>query len=499
MSSGADGFEETLDPECWDELRQLGHRMLDDMFTYFEELRNGPVWQPMPESVRERFRAPLPVEPQGSEQVYADFRDMVLPYVTGNAHPRFWGWVCGNGSGMAMLAEMLAAGINSSVDGFDDAGTYVETQVINWLKPMLQYPATASGILVSGCSVANFVALAVARNSLPGHRIKADGLPGMSPLTVYGSTESHYSIQRAVQLLGLGTQAFRAVPVDADYRIDLRAVESTIEEDRAAGKSPLCLVGTAGTVNTGAIDDLDGLADIAARHGIWFHVDGAFGAWAMLSPAQRHRLSGLERADSVAFDLHKWMYFPYEAGCVLVRSGADHREAFSYSASYMTAATKGLAAGRAQHFTEYGPELSRGFRALKIWMGLKEQGADKFRRLIEQNIAQAGYLAELVSAAPDLELLAPVSLNVVCLRYCGSGAADDEVVDDEVLNDMNRELLVQLQEGGIAVPSHTVLGGRYAIRVAITNHRSQRGDFDALVRELRRLGRDLEARTPERR
>jgi glutamate/tyrosine decarboxylase-like PLP-dependent enzyme len=316
----------------------------------------------------------------------------------------------------------------------------------------------------------------------------------MAPLTVYGSTESHSSIQRAIQLLGLGTQAFRAVPVGADYRIDLRAVESAIEEDHEAGRSPLCLVGTVGTVNTGAIDDLDGLADIAARHEIWFHVDGAFGAWAMLSPGQRHRLSGLERADSVAFDLHKWMYFPYDAGCVLVRSGQDHREAFSYSASYMAAATRGLAAGRAQQFTEYGPELSRGFRALKIWMGLKEQGADKFRRLIEQNIAQAGYLAELVRAAPDLELLAPASLNVVCLRYRGSGAADDLA-----LNDLNSELLVQLQEGGIAVPSHTMLGGRYAIRLAIANHRSQRGDFEALVREVRRLGREIEARTPERR
>jgi aromatic-L-amino-acid decarboxylase len=488
VSGTAEGIEETLDPKSWDELRRLGHQMVDDMFTYFEGLRDRPVWQPMPESARSRFREPLPVEPQGAERAYSDFLDLVLPYATGNAHPRFWGWVCGNGTGMAMLAEMLAAGIDSSVDGFDDAGTHVEAQVVRWCTTMLGYRPAASGILVSGCSMANFVGLAVARNNHRGYDIKNEGLPGTSPLTVYGSVESHSSIQRAVQLLGLGTRAFTKIPVDADYRVDLRALESAIEKDRAAGKVPLCVVGTAGTVNTGAIDDLDGLADIAARNNIWFHVDGAFGACAAISPELRHLLHGLDRADSVAFDLHKWMYFPYEAGCALVRSDAEHRAAFRYDAAYMAPATRGLSAARSQQFTEYGPQLSRGFRALKIWMGIKEQGIDKFRRLIEQNVAQASYLAGLVSAAADLELLAPVPLNVVCLRYRGTGTADQEE-----LNMLNRELLIRLQESGVAVASHTILDGRFAIRVAITNHRSERADFELFVREVRRLGSELTA------
>jgi aromatic-L-amino-acid decarboxylase len=483
-----DDVEETLDPGSWDDLRKLGHRMLDDMFAYQEGLRDGPVWQPMPDAVRQRFRESLPVKPQGAEHVYADFRSLVLPYVTGNAHPRFWGWVCGNGGGISMLAEMLAAAINSSVDGFDDSGTHVEAQVIEWCKAMIGYRAEASGILVSGCSTANFVGLAVARNSRHDADIKNQGLSGVGPFTVYGSTETHSSVEKAVQLLGLGGQALRRAPVDENYRVDLRALESAIERDRAEGKVPLCIVGTAGTVNTGAIDDINGLADIAARQDVWFHLDGAFGICAALSPRLRPLVAGLERADSIAFDLHKWMYFPYEAGCALVRSDSEHRAAFKYDAPYMAPATRGLAAAPSQQFTEYGLQLSRGFRALKIWMGIKEQGIDKFRRLIEQNVAQARYLARLIEDSPSLELLAPVPLNVVCLRYRPHDSATEEE-----LNALNRELLIRLQESGVAVPSHTILGDRYAIRVAITNHRSRNSDFELLVRETEKLGRELSA------
>lgn len=475
--------EESLDPESWSELRELGHRMVDDMFDYLAGLRDRPVWQPMPDELRARLRQPPPDEPQGAQRAYADFRTLVLPYVTGNAHPRFWGWVCGQGSGMAMLAEMLAGAVNSSVDGFDDAGTQVEAQVIEWCKTILGYRDEATGILLSGGSMANFVGLAVARNNCDAVAAKRSGLSGTPPLTVYASAETHSSVQKSVQLLGLGTEALRKIPVDERYRVRLPALAAAIDVDRAAGRVPLCIVGNAGTVNTGAIDDLAGLADIAEREGVWFHVDGAFGACAAISATLRPRLAGLERADSLAFDLHKWMYFPYEAGCTLVRSDAEHRAAFQYDAPYMAPAARGLAAARNQQFTEYGPQLSRGFRALKIWMGLKEQGVDKFRRLIEQNVRQAAYLAELVTAAPELELLAPVELNVVCLRYRGIGG-----LGDDRLNDINRELLSRLQEGGIVVPSHTVLDGRFALRAAITNHRSRREDFELFVEEVRKVG-----------
>lgn len=475
--------EETLDPGSWAELRELGHRMVDDMFTYVETLRDRPVWQPMPDALRARLREGLPRQAQGAARAYQDFQELVLPYVTGNAHPRFWGWVCGQGTGLSMLAELLAGAVNSSVDGFDDAGTQVEAQVIDWCKELLGFPASASGILLSGCSMANFVGLAVARNNLPGAAIKQLGLADGPQLTVYGSTETHSSVQKAVQLLGLGTEALRRIPVDEHCRVDVVALEAAIERDRAGGLRPMCVVGNAGTVNTGAIDDLAELADVAARQHVWFHVDGAFGACAAISPTLRPLLNGMDRADSLAFDLHKWMYFPYEAGCTLVRSDAAHRAAFGYDAAYMAPEERGLAAARNQQFTEYGPQLSRGFRALKIWLGLKEQGADKYRALIEQNVRQARYLAELVTAAPDLELLAPVSLNVVCLRYRGAGA-----LHDDQLNALNREVLGRLQEGGLVVPSHTVLNGRYAIRAAITNHRSRREDFELFAREVSAVG-----------
>ena len=241
-------------------------------------------------------------------------------------------------------------------------------------------------------------------------------------------------------------------------------------------------------MNTGAIDDLDALADLAAEQGLWYHVDGAFGACVALSPTLRPKLAGFERADSIAFDLHKWMYFPYEAGCVLVRSDAEHRAAFRYDAHYMTPSTRGLSAATSQQFTEYGPQLSRGFRALKVWMGIKEQGIDKFRRLIEQNVEQAAYLAELVEAAPELQLLADVAAERGVLPLPRRARSS---VEEDRLNALNSELLSLLQESGTAVPSHTVLEGRYAIRVAITNHRSRRADFDALVAEVLARGRVL--------
>jgi aromatic-L-amino-acid/L-tryptophan decarboxylase len=472
--------EETLDPPDWTELRALGHRMVDDMFDWMDALRDGPVWRPMPDDVRERFAGGPPEEGAGPQAAYRDFRELVLPYVTGNAHPRFWGWVCGNGTGGAMLAEMLAAGVNSSVDGFDDAGTQVETQVIDWCTEMVGYRPGASGLLLSGCSMANFVGLAVARNSLPG--VKEHGVP--AGLRVYASAQGHSSVRRAVQLLGLGTEALRTLPAGPDGGVDVTAVDAAIRADRAAGLRPMAVVGTAGTVNTGALDDLAGLADVAARHGTWFHVDGAFGALAALSPRLRPLVAGMERADSLAFDLHKWMYFPYEAGVALVRSDSAHREAFRYAAAYMTPATGGLSAARGRQFTEYGPQLSRGFRALKIWMGIKEHGVAAYRRLIEQNVEQAQYLAGLVRDSAELELLAPVPLNVVCLRYRGT-------VADADLDALNRALLVRLQESGVAVPSHTELDGRYALRVSVTNHRSRREDFDLLVDAVTGLGREL--------
>jgi aromatic-L-amino-acid/L-tryptophan decarboxylase len=477
--------EESLDPDDWDELRALGHRMVDDMLAYLRTVRDRPVWQPIPAEIRARFTGPVPREPQGAARAYADFRDYILPHPMGNIHPRFWGWVMGTGTPLGALADMLAATMNPNMGGGDHVANHVEAQVLDWCKEMLGFPMEASGLLVSGGSMANLVGLAVARNARAGFDIRQRGVRAASgPLTVYGSVEMHSSIQKAVELLGLGGDALRQVPVNAEYRIDVAALEGMLREDQSAGCRPICVVGNAGTVGTGAIDDLRGLATVAARESLWFHVDGAFGALAALVPEYRPRLAGMEVADSIAFDLHKWMYVPFEAGCTLVRDSDAHRRAFALRPDYLTHAERGLAAG-SLWFSDYGIQLTRGFRALKVWMSLKEHGLDKYARLVRQNIDQARYLAELIREAPDLELLAPVPLNVVCFRYVTPRR------DDAALDALNQELLIQLHEQGIAVPSNLTLGGRFALRVAITNQRSRREDFDLLVREVRRIGEAL--------
>ncbi|MCI0698326.1 aminotransferase class V-fold PLP-dependent enzyme [candidate division KSB1 bacterium] len=465
-------------------MRSLGHRMVDDMITYLQTLRERPAWQPIPQQVKERLHQPLPQQPEGAEVAYQDFLENVLPYPHGNIHPRYWGFVNGTGTVLGMFAEMLAAAMNPNVGGADHSAVYVERQVLDWCKEMLGYPPEASGILVSGGSMANLLGLAVARNTKTDFDIRTEGVraaPGM--MTVYCSSETHSSVQKAVELLGLGNKALRKVPMDREYRLDSAHLEKMIAEDRQAGYLPFCVVGTAGTVNTGAIDPLNRLADICRREGLWFHVDGAFGSLAALLPEMRDRLSGMARADSLAFDLHKWMYLPYEAGCVLVKSKAAHEKAFAVVPAYLAKHERGLMAGP-EWFANYGIQLTRGFRALKAWLVLKEHGLDKFRRLIRQNIAQAQYLASLVEKSESLKLLAPVPLNVVCFRFTSAR------LDEKALNELNRELLMELHERGIAVPTSTVLQGKYALRVAITNHRSRKEDFETLVREAERLGKE---------
>jgi aromatic-L-amino-acid/L-tryptophan decarboxylase len=371
--------------------------------------------------------------------------------------------------------------------GAEHTPVYVESQVIDWCKQMLGYPAEASGILVSGGSMANLIGLTVARNAHAGYDVRGKGVQAaLSRMIVYGSKEMHSSIQRSIEVLGLGSEALRSIPVNADFQIDIASLEAAIAADKAAGYFPLCVVGNAGTVNTGAFDDLNALADICQREGLWFHVDGAFGALSALSPALRHLTSGTERADSLAFDLHKWMFMPYEVACTLVRRADLHYRAFTLTPDYLKHAERGLAAGSIW-FSDYGIELSRGFRALKVWMSIKEHGIEKYARIIQQNVDQAHYLAELVDAQPNLERLAPAPLNIVCFRYQVDG------LDDAALNEFNEELLIRLHESGVAAPSYTRIDGKYAIRVAITNHRSRREDFDLLVKTVVELGQQLVA------
>jgi aromatic-L-amino-acid decarboxylase len=477
--------EQNLDPANWEELRQLGHRMVDDMMHYLQTVATRPAWQPLPTEAVEAMRQALPQSPQTAQSVYEEFLTTVLPYNKNNIHPRFWSWVEGGGTPFGMLADMLASGMNPNLAIGDHAPVYVENQVLDWCKQIFGFPSTASGVLTSGASMANITALVVARNQALSPDIKHRGLraaPGQ--LLIYGSSETHNCILKGAIVIGIGSDNFRKVPVDDDYRIRIDLLQQMIREDRAAGHLPFCIVGNAGTVNTGAIDDLAALAEIARSEKLWFHIDGAFGAVPKLLPEFKERLKGLEAADSLSFDFHKWFYVNYEVAAVLIRDAAAHRDAFSSPANYLTSHERGLAGGP-EPLSNYGMELSRGFRALKVWMLLKQHGIRKYEQLVRQNIEQAQYLARRVAEIPELELTAAVSLNIVCYRY------NPGHLDDQSLNALNKELLQRLQEQGIATPSYTVLNGCYTIRVAITNHRSTRKDFDRLVESSLRLGKEI--------
>jgi aromatic-L-amino-acid decarboxylase len=369
-----------------------------------------------------------------------------------------------------MLAEMLAAGLNANCGGRDHMPVEVERQIVQWMRELFGFPESATGLLVTGSSMANLVGTLVARTYALGFASRRDGVSASaSSLVAYTSASAHGCVAQAMDIAGLGSNALRRVMVNERHEIDTDALARLIAADIAAGLHPFLVVGTAGTVDTGAVDDLVELARIARQHGIWFHVDGALGALGVLAPDLAPLFGGIEQADSIALDFHKWGQVPYDAGFILVRDGQAQLEAFSSPAAYLTRDTRGLAAGGPWP-CDLGPDLSRGFRALKIWFTFVTQGTARLGAAISATCALARRMAERVATEPELELLTPVALNIVCFRFrC---ANPDRV---------NRDIVADLHESGIAVPSITTIDGHVAIRAAIVNHRTCASDVDALL------------------
>lgn len=473
-----------LDPTDWAAFRQTAHDLLDAAIDKMAANREGRVWTPFPLEMKAAFAQPLPKDGQGEAEIAGQLAAL-LPYGVGNTHPRFFGWVHGSGTPQNLLAEIAAAAINANAGGRDHGAIYVERQVIAWCREMFGFPETASGLLVSGTSLATVIAVKTARDAALEFRSRKEGICG-DRLVGYASTEAHACNPRAFDILGLGTDALRRIPVNDAYEMDAGALRAAIQADRAAGLTPFLIIGTAGTVNTGSTDPLAELSGIAEAERLWFHVDGAFGALARLSPGHASRFAAISHADSIAFDFHKWLHVNYDAGCVLVRDEALHRHAFSDRPDYLKGTERGIAAGNPWP-VEYGPELSRGFRALKVWSQIAGFGTERLGEVIARNCAQAKYLSDKVASDPRFELLAPARLNICCFRFRPEG------LEDAGLDALNEEIVLRLQESGVAAPSTTRLQGRLAIRINLTNHRTRESDLDLLLTEIGRIGEEVSA------
>ena len=468
----------SLDPKDWKAFKAKAHAHLDTLLDHVEGIADGPVWQPVPAEVATRLNEPPPLAGQGLDAVLDEFARSILPYGTGNPHPRFFGWVHGAGTASGILAEAAAAALNSNCGGRDHAAILVEKTVVSWFCRIFGLGPTSGGLLVSGTSTANLLAVAIARNGKIGASARAKGNSGI-PLVGYTSTEGHSCLNKAFELLGLGGDSLRRIPVDDSFRIRNDALEAAISADLNNGLVPFIVAATAGTVNSGAFDDLRAVASLCKAHDLWFHVDGAFGSLSALSPSLRFLTDGIDRADSIAFDMHKWLHVPYDAGCILVRDLALQRAAFGGRPDYLLTG-KALAGGDLWP-ADLGLELSRGFRALKVWFAVKEFGFDALGEAIAENCRLARLFAAKAARHPILQVMAPVSLNIVCCRLVPPS------LPPERWDQFNADVVAALQEKGVAAPSTCRIDDKLCIRVCIVNHRTTERDMDILLDELVKL------------
>ena len=484
----SEDFTLAMDPR---KIRALGYRIVDMIADDLADPCQRPVFPPAQtrKAMESVFGGRAPREGTDADDLLAIIRDQLLPAAGNPNHPRMMAYVLSASAPLPGLVEALVGSIKLRPTTWKNqpASCQIEVTVAQWLGEMVGFADNAAGYMTTGGSWANLVALAVARVRRAGWDVRSEGTAGRPKLTAYVSCEAHSCIDRSVELLGLGTANLRKIPVDHGFCVDLVALEKTIRADIEAGCKPFCVIGNAGTVNTGAVDALDSLADIAESHDMWFHVDGAYGALACLVPEMRPIFKGVERADSLTLDPHKWLNTPFEAGCILVRDWRDLGNTFSLIPPYLRGAM-----GSEHNQYEYGFELSRTDRALKVWLALRHYGVDRYARLIASHLALARHLGGCIEAAPDFELVTPVALSICCFRYVPQDLTPGEQSVETYLNSLNHALEMALAADGRALVSGTELNGVRVLRACIVSHPVTRGSVDETLALLRQLGQQLD-------
>lgn len=475
--------------------RTVGHRLIDQLADSLASIPRGPVTRgEAPSAVRAALGLDGSLPEKGMEPgpLLEQTARLLFDHSLFNAHPRFFGYITSAPSPIGILGDFLASAVNPNVGSFilAPAATEIEAQTVRWIAELIGYPGDCGGLLVSGGNMANFVCFFAARQAKAGWNVREHGLAGdgRRRLRVYGSVETHTWIQKAADLSGFGVESIRWIPTDSKLRMDVAALRRQLETDRAAGDVPCIVVGTGGSVSTGAVDPLHEIAAVCREYGAWFHVDGAYGGFAAAVPEAPDDLRGLSEADSVAVDPHKWLYAPLEAGCALVRDPEALRAAFAYHPPYYHFDE------RATNYVDYGPQNSRGFRALKVWLAFRQVGASGYRRMISDDIRLSRAMASAVSRHPDLELMTQ-ELSITTFRYVPrdmrDGAGDEQI--ERHLDALNRELLDRLQRGGEVFVSNAVIGGRYALRACIVNFHTGLADVEAVPEIVARVARDVDA------
>lgn len=493
-----------LDP-LGETVRRWGQAAVEAMAGYLDSLRDRRIYPETTQQIREHLESALPDEGVGFEPLLAMFQDVILPLSRHNGHPRMFGYVQSPGTALAAIADLLASTLNANLTAWRSApvATEIERLTIDWIKQILGLDAGATGLFVSGGSMANFAALAAARRAKSPIDVLSAGAHHLpQAMRVYVSEETHHSVAKAAALLGIGRDNVRAVAVDEHFKISIADLETKIKEDLRDGHLPFCVVANAGTVATGAFDDLKEVSRVARQFDLWMHIDGSYGGFAAMAQSARPLFAGIGNADSVALDPHKWLYLPLDCGCVLFRYPQAARTTFAHDAEYTRVMER--EPDEAYAFWDYGPELSRRFRALKVWMLLKGVGVRELGEAIESNIACAKHLEYLVQQSDDFEMLAPVELSIFCFRYVPAqlkrelNSADEAERKrlDQQLNELNERILVGLQRDGSSYLSNAGLNGRFALRGCVLNYRTTLSDMEILLDDIRRVAARLELSEP---